>query len=557
MSNTNVRSIEYYDTRMQQLRQDRSYIEPEIKNIIREIAVDTGDFDDPKFNRSIRKNPYYQKNINSIAPYSAKMLASLLVSHLTNPQQRWFFLDIGDGDGKVTREEQIWLKKCEDIMYENFQGSKLHQALHNVYYEGELFGTGVMVRRSMEGKGVYSPLTFGQYYMDQDAKGDVNVMARRFSMSLENLISTFGVENLPEKVRNRMNTGANRAELFNVIHFVEPNIGFLPDWENPYNKKYISTYYIEGEKRGKHGPMFLEQKGMDKFPYYVLRWDRYGTQVYGTGIGRFILGDVRMLQSNERDLAKASKKKVSPPLKGGPDMKKTAAKVGADEITYTNNPDGFTPLFNVNYDTRQAFENILRLEERIQKSFFLDTFFAMMTRQKTMSATEASAVDQEKLVVLGAVTDRARTEFLDKIVEDEFFYLWKAGKFPPIPESLAGKEMNVRYQSVLLQSMEMTDLVAIERYLQFTSQQAAIDPIAAMVPKTLEINELYASKLGVSKANLRSQQEVQAMFAAQQEGMEAQSNEVNSKAVLNQAKAAEALSKTNTTAENALTDLVG
>jgi len=549
----NVTTIEYYQKRFLKLKMDGEYFESEAKKIVLDIALDTGDFDDPKFNRDKRKNSHYKRIINSLASSAGLMLASLLVSHLTNPQQRWFFLDSGDGKKKVSRDESIWTRECENIMFEKLAKSKLHQTLNNVYHEGSAFGNGVMIKKKHKNGIVYMPLTVGQYYMDQDEFGDINTLARKFAVTAENLVGMFGFENLPERVKLAFKLEGARSKLYTVIHFVEPNLNYLPEWNNPYVKPFISTYYLQcGNKDEK----VLEQKGLSEFPYYILRWDRHGTNVYGTGIGRAILGDVRMLQSYERDHAVASKKKVAPPMMGSPAMKTAEKNTGANQFTYTNDTEGFKPLFSINYDVQQATANIQRVEERIRSAYFIDLFFAMMNKDKTMSATEASAVDQEKLVILGAVTDRIRTEFLDKIVEDLFIDLFRQGAFPEPPESMKGKEINIRYQSVLLQSMEMTDLVLLERWLQFTANQAALDPIAALIPDTLEVNEYYATKLGINKKNARSRKEVEDMAAEQAKQQQAVTQEASSKATLNQAKSVEALSNANTTGENALNDLL-
>lgn len=554
MKLNDITSLLYHRQRFLKLETDGSFMEAEAKNIIQDIAMDTGDFNDIKFNRNQRNTSFYKRVINQVATFSFKMLASLLVSHLTNPSQRWFFMEIDDGDVKATREEAIWIRKCEDIMFKSFSKSKIHQALHNVYYEGINFGSGVMYKKMNKGQSIYLPLTVGQYYFDRDENGDVNVLVRRMTMNTEAIISQFGYDSLPEHVKIDFNSG-NRNSIHTVIHSVEPNLNFLPDWDNPYHKPFISTYYIHGESQDKD--KFLEQKGMIEFPYYVLRWDQYGVNVYGTGIGRSVLGDVRMLQGYERDLAKASKKKVDPPMKADPGMKTVEKNVGAGKVTYTAVPEGFTPLFNVNYDVQPAILNIQRLEDRIKQSSFLDIFFAMMVNDKTKSATEAAEIASEKFVVLGAVTDRIRTEFMDKIVEDKFAEQLRLGNFPTIPDSLSGKELKISYKSILLQSMEMTDLVSIERYMQFTQQQAALDPVVQFKLDQLGINETYATKLGLNKENIRSNKEAEKMFADSQEGARLANQESTSKATLNNAKAVNELSSANTTGENALADLMG
>ena len=330
---------------------------------------------------------------------------------------------------------------------------------------------------------------------------------------------------------------------------------FLPDWENPYNKKYNSVYFLEDTRDEENE--FLESKGMTRFPYLISRWDRYGTSVYGTGIGRSVLGDVNMLQSYERDLSKSSKKRISPPLKGGLDMKNVDVQAGAEKITYTNNPDGLSALFNVNYDTQQAVMNLDRIEKRLNSMFFLDIFLTMINKDKTMSATEANALDQEKMVILGAVVDRVQNEFLNPLVEGAFEDQLDAGMFPEPPASLQGRDISIKYSSVLSQTLDMTDLVLLERYLQFTASQAALDPKAGMFPKTAEINTYYARKVGINLENIHTTEEVERMFAEQQQAEQQQISVDQSQAALNNAKATKELSQAGTVGDNILSGLMG
>lgn len=549
-----MRDVGYYLKRYEKMKEGGNHFITDAKRIVTEIATASGDFDDPKYNKKRTKDAHYSRIINSIASYSSMVSSSLLVSYLTNPSERWFYLSLSDNDMKATREEAIFMRECENIMYKKLHGSKLHQALHNVYYEAENFGNGVLMRKRVGTKITYIPLTVGQYYFEEDDLGNITRFVRRFSMDVESMIERFGEDNLPKCAMDAIRIQKDRSKEFVILHFVEPNLKFLPEWDNPFNKPFISTFIAEESRKEE---AVLEQKGIKRFPYFILRWDRFGTSQYGTGIGRSVLGDVRMLQSYEHDLAKASKKKLSPPLKATPDLKKVEKNSGSNGITYTNDPNGISALYNVNYETRDGYENIRRIEERITKAYYLDVFFAMMTKDKTMSATEAAAVDQERLVMLGAVTDRARSEFLDLLVEDCFGELLDANVFPTPPRSLAGREMKVEYKSMLLQSMEMTDLVTLERYLQFTAQQSALDPMASLFPKTAEINMYFAKKLGINQSNINSIGDVNRMWEQRMEAERQAQAGVNSKAVLDQAKAVRELSEANTTGENALTDLLG
>ena len=74
-----VTSPKYYKNRLRQLRQDQDYFHKESKDLVKDIALDSGDFDDPRENKKKRKDAFYNRIINSVAFSSSNMLASLLV----------------------------------------------------------------------------------------------------------------------------------------------------------------------------------------------------------------------------------------------------------------------------------------------------------------------------------------------------------------------------------------------------------------------------------------------------------------------------------------------
>ena len=129
-------------------------------------------------------------------------------------------------------------------------------------------------------------------------------------------------------------------------------------------------------------------------------------------------------------------------------MKKVVIDTSAESVTYTNDPNGLTPLFNVNYETREALENIQRINDRIYRMTYNDLFLAILNKDKTMSATEAAAIVKEK-EALGAVVERFQRETLKPLIENTFLILLEQGALGEVPPSMRGKDMSIEYQSVL------------------------------------------------------------------------------------------------------------
>lgn len=499
----------HFTQRLDALKETRSLLEPEWKEIRSYLAPDTGCFDDPTSTSAMKKDAFYKQNVNTLPSFYFYQLAVALVMNLTPSRLHWFRLRVPE----QTWEEQAFLKQAEDKMLRVFSKAGVYDHLMNMFYEAPLYGCAAMgINEDLELGVDLVPSTIGEFWLAEDYRGVPNCIYRRFAMSAFNLQAQFGYDKCPDAVKKALD-GEKFDTEFTVIHAVEQNPRYNP--KNPFNKEYISVYFCE-EAKEEDG--FLEYKTTKRFPFVTCRWDRYGKNPYGFGIGRRVLGDVKSLQAYEKDLAKASKKKISPPLKGSVDLKKVVIDTSAESVTYTNDPNGLTPLFNVNYETREALENIQRINDRIYRMTYNDLFLAILNKDKTMSATEAAAIVKEK-EALGAVVERFQRETLKPLIENTFLILLEQGALGEVPPSMRGKDMSIEYQSVLSSTQEIGDLQNIDRWLQFVSQVATINPEVARKPDVLAIADYYADRLNIDFNLIKDNEEVQQQ---QQEEAEAQ-----------------------------------
>ena len=499
----------HFTQRLDALKETRSLLEPEWKEIRSYLAPDTGCFDDPTSTSAMKKDAFYKQNVNTLPSFYFYQLAVALVMNLTPSRLHWFRLRVPE----QTWEEQAFLKQAEDKMLRVFSKAGVYDHLMNMFYEAPLYGCAAMgINEDLELGVDLVPSTIGEFWLAEDYRGVPNCIYRRFAMSAFNLQAQFGYDKCPDAVKKALD-GEKFDTEFTVIHAVEQNPRYNP--KNPFNKEYISVYFCE-EAKEEDG--FLEYKTTKRFPFVTCRWDRYGKNPYGFGIGRRVLGDVKSLQAYEKDLAKASKKKISPPLKGSVDLKKVVIDTSAESVTYTNDPNGLTPLFNVNYETREALENIQRINDRIYRMTYNDLFLAILNKDKTMSATEAAAIVKEK-EALGAVVERFQRETLKPLIENTFLILLEQGALGEVPPSMRGKDMSIEYQSVLSSTQEIGDLQNIDRWLQFVSQVATINPEVARKPDVLAIADYYADRLNIDFNLIKDNEAVQQQ---QQEEAEAQ-----------------------------------
>lgn len=550
VDNSYIKRRRHFEDRLAVLMGERTKLEPELKEINQFLSPETGAFNEPITEKKTKKDSYYKQNINTLPSYYVNNLATAMVTNLTPSRLKWFRLKVED----ETREESIYLTEAANKMYRVFSATGLYENLYGSFKEAILYGINLLgVQRDFNTGFRFFPMTIGEYWVEEGENGVIDTCYRRFAMTNIQLLRKFGKDNLPERIKREL--ALDQTENLNtVIHAVEPNPDYLPQFENYANKPFISVYYLQDEQLAG----FLDYRTTSYFPYMVARWERTNSNPYGVGVGHQILPDVKSLQAYEKDLAKASKKKIDPPLKGSNTLRNAVKDASANGITYTDDPNGFTPLYNVNYETREALENITRISQRIYQLTYNDLFYALLNKDKYMSATEAQGIQQEKLTMLGSVVERLQTEFMKNLVETCFTILYQQGVFGEPPASLIGKDMKVEYSSLLAMTQDINDLSMIERYLRFVSSVAAINPDVARKPDVMAMADFYGRSLGIDQklivptSTVEREMQEQAMYQQQLQQQQAQQE-----AMLAQAKAAKDLSQAQSNAGGALEEMLG
>lgn len=483
----------HFENRFSVLKAQRAPYEPNWREINVYFGVGTGAWDAPVSTPSARE-PFYGKNINTLPTRYAQNLAASLVATLTPSNMRWFGYTVPN----ETREEQIYLRWCSEQILNLFNLSGLNSFLYNSFLEAGLYGVNPLGIdwSTREKKYKFFPMTIGQFWIGRDDTFSVNQLYHRFGMTVREIADRFGEDKLTSQMK--LDLTMDRTEnVYTVVHAIEENPRYLPAFQNGYNKRYISVYYIDDA----NAEGFLEWKTTAKFPWNVSSWGIDPETPYCPGIGFYALGDVKSLQTYEEDLAVASAKMINPPVKGSTSLKTKEKDIGAGGITYTDDPAAFTPLFQVQYDINTALQNIQRILERLYELFYNNVFYALMNKTKTMSATEAAGINTEKMTLLGAVVERLQSTLLGPLLENAFLLAWENGALEDddhkMPDSLRGKTLEVTYHSLMAQTQSLTDLRLVDDWLQRISILAAINPNAARKPDIMGLAEYYARKYDI------------------------------------------------------------
>lgn len=487
---------------------------------------------------SNKKPKFSSKILESSTILAIKNFSSGMFSAATNPAQDWFKFGIKGFNAKENENVKNWCASVADLFRRIYNDSNVYKNLPMCYGGLGAFGLNVLaVEKDYETIINTKILPLGSYKIAKNSRGDVNTFYRFFTMSVNNLVETFGIDNVSNTVKDAYKKG-NYENSIEVVHAVEPNQFYDKNSKFSDKKKYISVYY-ERSGTDKENNKFLEVKGFNHFPFVVFQGDVISDDVYPSDCpGITSLPDVKQLKKQVKKKYVAIEKAVEPPLKGAAKYKDV-----------NQNPRGFTateetgkgssiePIFQV--DTR-AIE-ILKIDnaeliEKIARIWF-NHLFAMFTNENQPAQPRPVAELYEKVAEKMGLLAPVGQQIYDGISQlinitleicfdiDSIEAPATGRRLIPVPpEEIQGSEIDIDFISPFARAQKAGQLAAIERTSTFAANLANSTGDRRGIYKlnVPEIIDDYADISSVEPDNIVPTDVVEARIVAEQKAQVAQ-----------------------------------
>ena len=435
-----------------------------------------------------------------------QILAAGLHGYLTSPGTPWFTLRLQDVDLMESRDVKLWLKDTERKIRAALNFSNFNSQIHELYLDLGAFGTACMYEEEDPARMVrFDTRPIAEIYIAENALGIVDTVFRKFEMTARQAYQRWG-DKVSEPIKKALEKN-KPDEKFEFVHAVFPREDYHPRKADAKNMPWASVYV---ELSTKH---LISEGGYHEFPYFVPRWLKSSSEVYGRSPAMTALPDIKMVNEMARTIIKAAQKVVDPPVVLPHDGFLLPLKLTPGGINYRTSPnpnDRVEPLITgadipvgLNYkETRR---------QAIREAFFVDLFLLLAQRKAEMTATEVLERVEEKMVILGPTLGRLMAELLNPIITRTFNILSRRGVIAPPPPELEGQEYIIEYVSPLARAQRAAEVGAINRLF------LTVLPLIQLQPTVLDnidgdrVVKHVADAIGAPPEILRSDREVQQM----------------------------------------------
>ena len=505
--------------RFNTLKLERSSFDPIYQALANQLSPANGRFFGEKPNQVVRD---YSHIVDSTGIEAIETSVAGLMSIASSPARPWQRYTTRDPDLDDYQPVQAWLSDAADITLDVMSNNNTYIVLPHYYRELLTFSTGAGLLLPNFRKVVcHYPMTCGEYYLQQNAEGEINTFCREYHMTVAQMVRRFGFKNCSKQVQANYDNGD--LDLHHHIgHLIEPREDRDPTKLDGRNMAWRSVYW----EMGNDTEGLLADTGYDHFPVLAPRWDTVGGDAYGTGPGNRAVKHCERLQILTKRINRGIHHQMDPSTVWPTAMKNREVDTNPGGRTYGENVAG-TQGARALHDTRPQIDHALLMlqdiRRQVQDAFFANFFTKVSNDQRNERATarEIDRIEEEAWLMLGPFAQRIFSELLSPMSQIHFQELLRNGAFPPPPPELYGREISVKMISALALAQEAVGAVADDRFTFQLGQIAAFAPNVVHSFNTPKWAERYAKKIGADPDIVVPSEQVEKILEAQAQAMAA------------------------------------
>ena len=404
---------------------------------------------------------------------SGELLAGALHSLMTNSASKWFRLGLEEPGLVDDPDVRLWIDEvAEPQMYNaiNRPEAGFNPQMHEVYFDLTVFNTASLAIEEEAGKGaVFSSRPLYEIFIAEDAFGRIDTIFRNVRMSARQAKQRWQ-ERAPKKALDLV-AKDKPEERVDILHAIRPNEKPVPGRLDFTGMPWSSLYIDTKEKT------LIDEGGFWELPIMVPRWSKDPGEVYGRGPGITALADAKMLNAMWKTIIKGAQKMVDPPMLMDNDGVITQLRTSPGSVTIQEatslRENSVRPLLTQGRPDL-GIDLVNRKQQNIQSAFHSEVL--PLFNSPYMTATQVLELVQQAQRFLSPILGRLQSELLEPMIQRIFGIELRAGRLDPIPEILAGQNVQVEYISPIARAQKASDVSAIVETFQLAAELDTVIP---------------------------------------------------------------------------------
>jgi len=406
---------------------------------------------------------------------AASILAASIHSSIL-PNLQWFYMRFKDDELQDVNDASNWLDDSAKRTYHAIDASNFDLESDELIIDLTGFGHGFMVHESggMDDEDLeFSMVPMKEALFQEGYQGAVEFFFRDLSWTAAKIVSKFGYEGVPDKIKKAYDNPQNTDTRYNVVFAIFPRRDKkdadtskpLPPTERPWGHAY---FMHEGcEQLGEEG-------GYYENPVYSVPWRTVSGSQWGHGPGHVCLGDIKQLNQHRLMRTRAVEKAIDP------------ANITTERGLLSNldlGPRGLTVLRDIDalkpYEGRANFsistEELMMYRQSIMQAFMVDRL--ELKESPAMTATEVQVRYELMNRLLGPTMGRIKVQWLNRVVENVFNIERRAGRLNEMPSSIPeDAEIVIEYVGALATSQKAQEAAEMTQFAGDIAQLSQMYP---------------------------------------------------------------------------------
>ena len=476
------------------------------------------------------------KIFDTTAPIAMDRLVGILQTIVVPASQKFHFLK--SKSYKLNQKKNIreFYQLLNDQLFAIRENPKSNFRinLQKTLYSFVAFGNGILFVEDKKPGLRYKNIPLQEVFWDENADGGIDTIFRCFKFTVKQIALEFGENSLPEDLKRKYTDNPCDEQEYEILHCVKPRENVDKNKKDYTGMEYASYYVL------KENGEIIKESGYTTFPYIVLRWTVIPGEKYGRSPAMTLLPEIKTLNEMDRVNLDASQMTVRPPLLASEDGVFNEFKMIPGSILF----GGLDPQGNKRLEALNTSGNI-QISEDMQerrrnniKDALFTNIFNILQENPRATATEIVERAKEKGELLSPVAAIIQTELLAPMVDREVDILFRNGAVGKVPEDLEKDgDYDIVYDSPISQMMKARDVSAIMNTINILAPMANINPAVFDYLDLAEIGKFTALNSGVNESVIKTEDDVKADKAAQQQAQQNQQAMVEAEALKNTASA--------------------